>query len=250
MRKLLPLLLAFSGIIPAQVGNTTNPFQGYMYPVDSSTGVTQNYYVKWDSTGAGVLVGATTDGAKLFAGIAQKTAAANSGLVLVTTFGPVQAVFDGSITQGDSWTTSTTSNGQLHDTGVAFSSSNCATGSLGIINSPTTSGGGTYNVTIQPCIGAGTVASGTLALGTTSVGSGACDASALTAVATGALTTDSAIANFNADPTSTTGYAPSTNGGLFLYVYITANTLNVKRCNNTSASITPAAATLQWRVIR
>jgi hypothetical protein len=94
-----------------------------------------------------------------------------------------------------------------------------------------------------------TVASGTLALATGAIGSGACT-SAQTATATGTLTTDTPLASFNGDPTGVTGYSPSASGGLFFYVYPTANTFNVKVCNNTGGSITPGAITLNWRVVR
>lgn len=94
-----------------------------------------------------------------------------------------------------------------------------------------------------------TIASGTAALGTGAIASGAC-ATAVTATATGAATTD--IISFvpNADPTSTTGYAPSANGSLYIWGYPTVNNVNFKVCNNTAASITPAAVTVNWRVMR
>lgn len=94
-----------------------------------------------------------------------------------------------------------------------------------------------------------TIASGTAALGTAAIGSGAC-ATVVTATATGTATTDVVAWGFNGDVTAVTGYAPVTTGGLALYVYPTANTFNVKACNPTSASITPGAVTLNWRVTR
>ena len=95
-----------------------------------------------------------------------------------------------------------------------------------------------------------TVVNGTLALNTTAIGSGACSA-AQTATATGLATTDVVLIGFNADPTSTTGYIPTTTGMLTAIAYPTANTVNVKVCNNTGASITPGAAlTLNWRIVR
>lgn len=93
------------------------------------------------------------------------------------------------------------------------------------------------------------VASGTLALGTTAIASGTC-AAAATATATGTLTTDVVSASFNGDPTAVTGYIPSTSGMLTIITYPTANTFNAKVCNNTGASITPGAITLNWRVTR
>jgi hypothetical protein len=94
-----------------------------------------------------------------------------------------------------------------------------------------------------------TVASGTSAMGTSGIGSGAC-ATVVTTSATGVATTDNIMADFNADPTGVTGYAPSGNGILTIIKYPTANNVNFKVCNNTGASITPGAVTLNWRVVR
>lgn len=94
-----------------------------------------------------------------------------------------------------------------------------------------------------------TIASGAKALSTGAISSGACT-SAQTDTATGALTTDAVSATFAADPTSTTGYSATTNGMLTIIAYPTADTINFKVCNNTSASITPGAVTINWRVVR
>lgn len=94
-----------------------------------------------------------------------------------------------------------------------------------------------------------TIASGTSALGTGAITSGAC-ATVVTTTATGTATTDNIQADFNADPTATTGYAASANGMLTIIKYPTANNVNFKVCNNTSASVTPGAVTLNWRVVR
>src|SRR5207253_7718824 len=55
------------------------------------------------------------------------------------------------------------------------------------------------------------LANGTASLGTSAIGSGAC-ASAVTVSASGVATTDNIMADFNADPTGVTGYAPSASG--------------------------------------
>lgn len=94
-----------------------------------------------------------------------------------------------------------------------------------------------------------TVASGAKALLTGAIGSAACTA-AQTATATGTLTTDTIAATFNGDPTAVTGYVPLTTGMLTIIPYPTTDTVNFKVCNNTSASITPGAITLNWRVTR
>lgn len=94
-----------------------------------------------------------------------------------------------------------------------------------------------------------TVASGAKALATSAISSAACS-SAQTDTATGTLTTDAISATFSADPTAITGYVPLTAGGLTIYAYPTADTVNFKVCNFTSSSITPGAVTLNWRVVR
>lgn len=93
------------------------------------------------------------------------------------------------------------------------------------------------------------VAKGTLALATSAIGSAACS-SAQTFTATGVVTTDIVLASFNGDPTAVTGYVPLTAGMLTIIVYPTADTLNVKVCNNTSSSITPGAITLNLSAVR
>ena len=93
------------------------------------------------------------------------------------------------------------------------------------------------------------VAKGTLALGTSAVSSAACTA-AQTFNAPGLLTTDIVLASFNGDPTAVTGFVPLTAGMLTLIVYPTADTINVKQCNNTTGSITPGAITLNLSAVR
>lgn len=94
-----------------------------------------------------------------------------------------------------------------------------------------------------------TIASGTLALATAAIASGTC-AAAQTASAAGTITTDVILANFNADVTGVTGYTAATTGTLRIDIYPTSNTVNARVCNNTSASITPGAVTLNFRVVR
>lgn len=94
-----------------------------------------------------------------------------------------------------------------------------------------------------------TIASGTAALGTGAVSSASC-ATVVTVSATGVATTDNIQTTFNADPTSTVGYQALTSGMLTIIPYPTTNNVNYKVCNTTSASITPGAVTLNWRVVR
>jgi hypothetical protein len=47
-----------------------------------------------------------------------------------------------------------------------------------------------------------------------------------------------------------TGYSPTTTGMLSIIGYPTSGNVNWRVCNNTAASITPGAITLNWRVVR
>jgi len=93
------------------------------------------------------------------------------------------------------------------------------------------------------------IASGTSAMGTGAIASATC-ATVVTTAATGVATTDVINWGFNGDPTGITGYVPSTNGMLTIISYPSVNNVNYKVCNNTSASITPGALTLNWKVFR
>lgn len=94
-----------------------------------------------------------------------------------------------------------------------------------------------------------TVAAGTSALATGAITSATC-ATAVTTAATNTATTDVISWGFNGDPTGVTGYTPVTTGALTIFAYPSANNVNFKVCNLTSASITPGAITLNWRVAR
>lgn len=94
-----------------------------------------------------------------------------------------------------------------------------------------------------------TIASGSQALGTTLIASGAA-AATISVAAAGVLTTDNIMADFNADPTSTTGYMPSASGMLTIIKFPTAGFVNFIVVNDTGAGITPGAITLNWRVVR
>jgi hypothetical protein len=94
-----------------------------------------------------------------------------------------------------------------------------------------------------------TIASGTAVLGTSLIASGA-KASTVTVSAPGVLATDNVMADFSVDPTSTTGYTPSASGMLTIIKFCTAGNVNFIVVNNTGASITPGAVTLDFRVVR
>lgn len=122
----------------------------------------------------------------------------------------------------------------------ALGTGSCANGGLSLDGS---------NNTVKTGCPAILIGSGTAALGTAAISSAAC-ASVVTVSATGVATTDVVTASFNSDPTAVTGYIPSTAGMLTIFAYPTANNVNFKVCNNTLASITPGAVTLNWRVVR
>lgn len=118
---------------------------------------------------------------------------------------------------------------------------------------------GVFSSTGSPCTGAATitqVCNGTISLPTSAVGSGgkygASSSTPLQTACTGMLTTDRATLTFNADPTSTTGYAPSASGGLEIIAYPDAGggEIDLYLINDTANSITPSAATLNYQVTR
>ena len=107
---------------------------------------------------------------------------------------------------------------------------------------------GSNNCTALPA-STTTIANGTSALGTSAISSGAC-ASTVTTTATNVATTDDIIADFNASPLATTGYAAAATGMLTIIKWPTSGNVNFAVCNNTALSITPGAVTLNWRVVR
>ena len=92
-----------------------------------------------------------------------------------------------------------------------------------------------------------TIASGAAALGTSAIAAGACS-TVVSVAATGVLATDAVNWSFNAAPS--TGYNGSGGAGLGVSTYVTSGNVNFLVCNPTASSITPAAATLNWRVVR
>ena len=93
------------------------------------------------------------------------------------------------------------------------------------------------------------IANGALALATAPIASATC-APVQTVTAANVLTTDVVVETFNSDPTGVVGYQPLTAGRLYVVVYPTAGAVNFKVCNPTTASITPGAITMNWRVAR
>ncbi len=120
---------------------------------------------------------------------------------------------------------------------------NLATQVVGILGK-TNGGTGVSSTATYPSSGTVTVtvASGTSAMTTAAIAAGACG-STVTTAATGAATTDTIeIAGNSA--------ATTTNGRVDLNWWVTADNVNFNYCNSSSASITPAARTLNWKVFR
>lgn len=66
----------------------------------------------------------------------------------------------------------------------------------------------------------------------------------VTVAASGVLSTDSIERAFNAAPV--TGYT----SGLFVQVYVTSGNVNFVVTNPTAGGLAPAAATINWKVVR
>lgn len=169
------------------------------------------------------------------------TITASGGVISANTVYPGAGIPNST---GSAWGTSYTTTGS--GTVVALATSpTFVTPSLGVATATSVNGTSIpSSATLTQ-----TIASGTATLGTSAIASGTC-ATVVTATATGTATTDTLTASFNGDPTAVTGYIPSTSGMLTIISYPTANTANFKVCNNTSASITPGAITINWRVVR
>ena len=90
----------------------------------------------------------------------------------------------------------------------------------------------------------------TAMMGTRAVLPGNC-ADIVSAAAPGVLTTDTILATPAVDLTTVKGYAPSSSGVLTIYPpYVGGGSIDIKVCNNTSASITPGPLTLNLKVVR
>lgn len=102
-----------------------------------------------------------------------------------------------------------------------------------------------------PATSTQTVGTATLVVPVTALGGNSCDAAATTVTITGANpATDTVNATATGDPTGTVGYGGGVNGGITLWPWLTANTVNVKRCNQTANSITPGALSLLVKALR
>jgi hypothetical protein len=86
----------------------------------------------------------------------------------------------------------------------------------------------------------GTVSDTSITVGTNSVAANSCS-SASTATMTGLATTMAFAISPASDVSGVTGWGPSSSGQLYVDAWPTANTLNYKVCNPTSASITPSS---------
>lgn len=93
------------------------------------------------------------------------------------------------------------------------------------------------------CLTTQSVASGTATLETSAIAARTC-ATVVTAAATGVTTTDTVSYSFNAAPSG------AYNRGLLVQSYVTTGNVNFLVCNPTAESLTPPAATLNWRVTR
>ena len=99
--------------------------------------------------------------------------------------------------------------------------------------------------------GTTTVGNVTIAVPVTALAANSCDATATTGTVTGAaVATDTWAASPTGDPTATVGYGGGTSGGITMWLWISANTVNLKRCNQSGASITPGALSLLVKVLR
>jgi hypothetical protein len=103
-------------------------------------------------------------------------------------------------------------------------------------------------ITISGTAVSRTIASGFFILNTTTVPASSCTA-VQSASVPGVTANDAIAASFYIDPTSTPGYVPG--AMLTIIPFPTANTVNMRVCNNTGASITPTSNMgINWVVVR
>ncbi len=197
------------------------------------------------STGAITLTRATTLSAALtYGAVTFANTATGSGSLV----GSISPTFTGTLAAAA--VTATTLNGNTFTTGT-YTLTGVAGKTLTFNKSITLEGTDSTTMTF-PSVSATiprVIANNTKALATGAIASATCT-TAQTDTATGALTSDSAEYNFASDPTAVTGYTPLVTGMLAIIPYITADTMNFKVCNNTTASITPGAISLNWRILR
>jgi hypothetical protein len=93
------------------------------------------------------------------------------------------------------------------------------------------------------CLATQTIARGTSTLPTGPIAARAC-AAVVTTPASGVTTTDAISYSFNAAPSG------AYTAGLFIQSYVVPDKVNFLVCNTTAGSLTPPAATLNWRVSR
>jgi hypothetical protein len=223
----------------------------------SNPGASLSFTHTGSPAGGGIIMPALTLGGNLTVG----TSGSFGGNVLLygntpatslanVTFGSLVIAgnyWTGSVSAEDSWTTAQTlgtgSNPTSTFTISHTGTSGTVTAKIAGLTFPQPAAGVTTPTLTQ------TIASGSQALGTTLIASGGSTAF-LNISAPGVLTTDNIMADFNSDPTSTTGYEPSASGMLTIIKFPTAGYVNFYVVNNTGASITPGAVTINWRVVR
>ena len=252
-------------------GNNTLTFPGASFDFSASGG--SNQFVKQTSSGGAFSVAAIA-AADLPLATTSAFGAVKPDNATITIAGGVLTASGGSattITIGTTTITTGTSGSVLYQNGasptgtigqiatngtgnvlLAAGTLNITTGKTAAFSNSITMAGTDSTTMTFPGASATitqTIASGATAMGTGAIGSAAC-ATVVTATATNTATTDVLLASFNGDPTAVTGYVPLTSGMLTIIVYPTTNTANFKVCNNTGASITPGAITLNWRVVR
>jgi hypothetical protein len=119
---------------------------------------------------------------------------------------------------------------------------------------------GTIQVFIQSSIASARASPGTatalaIASGTATINPGllatvTCSSTIDGGPATGVLSTDTIIATPSVDLSTITGYSGIATGAAYIINWPTANHVNFKVCNSTSAGITPASFVMNWKVHR
>jgi hypothetical protein len=245
------MLFAFLGLSLTSHAQSPSAFPyAKAVPNDTAVGTTEFTLTKINSSGNAVVM-ATTDTVG-YSGVCISNCG-KSGTAWIAFAGIVPLVVENTTTAGHYVQIGSTTGGDGHDTGATTYPSSGGD-VIGKVQTGAAAAGMAM-VDLNPesvasaTAGTTTIASGTSALGTSAIASGAC-ATAVTTTATGTASTDAIIWTPNASIKAVTGYTPSTSGGLSIVAFPTTNNVNFDVCNWTSASITPGAVTLNFRVVR
>ena len=255
MKKLLAILLLFPAMLFGQAG-AEGP-RGFTQPNDASTATVINELAIIQTNQLATLALTTSTTVQTFiviGGAGVSGSVPNASLAKPGSL--AKCVMDATIASGAAGAyviSSTTTGGYCHP---QLATPPVGVYVVGTVATNSTASASASNVLVGyfPPWPTQTIAYGTWAAATSQINSAACSTTGSLTTTGGTIanvaTTDTIIANFNANPVSTVGYQPLATGMLTIVSWPTAGGVSFDVCNNTSGAITPGAITLNWRVVR